>query len=252
MKKDNNPLVCFFDSGIGGIGVLSECVRRLPKVDFTYFADNYCVPYGNMSRDELLNKVDKIFGQIDKLKPSAAVVACNTVTAQCIDLLRKKYNFEIIGMQPAVKPAFEAGGSTLVLATNATAGSSSLKELLKKYGGRAEVFACAGLAAYIEEHIENIPEAELLSLLPEVKADNVVLGCTHYIFVKDVISRYYNCRIFDGVNGTAERLCEKLGISDHQAERGQKITFVGGDIRKNRSVFNAVLKSLSFKSHDLL
>ena len=90
MERNNNATVCFFDSGIGGLSLLYECVRILPRVDFKYFADNFRVPYGNLTHGELVNTVDRIFSEIEKLNPDAAVVACNTVTAQCIDYLRKQ------------------------------------------------------------------------------------------------------------------------------------------------------------------
>ena len=90
MEKVLNPTVCFFDSGIGGLCLLYECVRKLPDVDFVYFADNENVPYGSLDKNTLIAKVDEIFLRIQNLNPSAAVVACNTVTANCIDYLRNK------------------------------------------------------------------------------------------------------------------------------------------------------------------
>ena len=99
MKKNINPLVCVFDSGIGGLGVLYECVRRLPRVDFAYFADNYNMPYGRFGREELIKISNEKFTQIASYNPAAAVVACNTVTAQCIGFLRENFPFEIIGIQ---------------------------------------------------------------------------------------------------------------------------------------------------------
>jgi len=237
----NNPQVCFFDSGIGGISLLYECVRRLPHVDFTYFADNSRMPYGSLTQNEMIGCVEEKFDEIKKLNPSAAVVACNTVTAQCIDYLRKKYEFNIVGIQPAVKPAAEKG-RCLVLATPSTAQSAALYELVKKYGqNRTQVAACPELAAYIEKNIFNLSEEKIFAYLPDFQADAVVLGCTHYVFAEKAIQAFYGCPVFDGIEGTAAHLEEILGICDHQAARAQKITFIGGDYAKNRSVFNYVL-----------
>lgn len=249
MESINNPLVCFFDSGIGGIGLLYECVRRLPRVDFIYYADNYRVPYGNLGKEEILKFTEEKFEKIDKQNPTAAVVACNTVTAHCIKYLREKYSFEILGVQPAVKPAVAAGGICIVLATQATSESESLKKLVTEYGrGNTEVFACRGLADYIEKNIFDISSEEIKKFLPDKKADSVVLGCTHYGFVKNIIKNYYNCPVFDGVEGTADNLMKKLGISDHRMERVQKITFTGGDSGKNRAVFNMLLRERGLNS----
>ena len=242
MKKNINPLVCVFDSGIGGLGVLYECVRRLPRVDFAYFADNYNMPYGRFGREELIKISNEKFTQIASYNPAAAVVACNTVTAQCIGFLRENFPFEIIGIQPAVKPASAVGGKCLVLATPSTAQSNSLHDLIGRFGsGETKVAPCSDLASYIEENVGNFNPAEVERLLPKESADSVVLGCTHYSFVKDIIKNYYNCPVFDGNEGTSAHLCEKLGISDHRAERAQSIAFIGGNTDKNRSVFRSLI-----------
>lgn len=243
MENNINPSVCFFDSGIGGLCLLYECVRKLPRVDFTYFADNFRVPYGALTHDELIKIADDKFLEISKLNPLAAVIACNTLTAQCIEYLRSKYSFEIIGIQPAIKPAAAIGGECLVLATPSTAGSESLKRLAEKYGGgRTRIISCPDLAYYIEQNINELSPDGVKRLLPDVKADSVVLGCTHYVFAKEIIENYYKCPVFDGIEGTAAHLCEKLGIFDHSAPRRQKIAFSGGDMAKNRLIFNNLLK----------
>ena len=140
------------------------------------------VPYGNLPQDELKKKVERIFSGISALKPAAAVVACNTVTARCIKSLRADYSFPIVGIQPAVKEAVKTGGKCIVFATPATATSSSLKKLIDAYGNaQTEVVACPKFAAFVERNIFNLDEEELINLLPDVTADAVVLGCTHYI-----------------------------------------------------------------------
>lgn len=240
------PKICFFDSGIGGITLLYESVRKIANAQFYYFADNYNVPYGNLSREEIIEKVDGIFGKINNLHPSAAVIACNTVTAQCASFLRAKYSFPIIGIQPAVKPA-AALGRCVVLATPVTASSNAVKKLAERFGcGRTQIIACQDLAAYIEQNIFNLDESELSKRFPETDTDGVVLGCTHYIFIKKYIESFYGCLVYDGVEGTVNRLCNVLGDivirNDTRGkfipEIGQNVVFVGGDECKNRRVFN--------------
>lgn len=244
-----NPEVCFFDSGIGGLNLLHMCVRKMPRVNFTYFADNSRVPYGTLSHDTLLEYVTQVFDEIEKLNPDAVVVACNTVTAECIDNLRERYKFNIIGIQPAVKPAAAYGGKCVVLATPATANSKSLHRLIENYGkGNVKVVACPELAAYIEDNIFNLSEDKVASLLPEISADTVVLGCTHYIFVNEIIKKHFKCAVFDGIEGTCDHLCGILGKNDHNLPRAQKIAFSGGFEQKNRQVFNALLKGLGNNS----
>ena len=235
-----NSRVAFFDSGIGGLNLLAECVRRLPNVSFTYFADNFNMPYGALGSDELFDKADKVFEKIAKLEPLAAVIACNTVTAVCAKRLREKYSFPIIGIEPAVKPAAQNGGNCLVLATPATAESEAISKLIRTYGnGTTKVVACPNLAAYIEQNIFDIDEEEVVKMLPTFSPDSVVLGCTHYTYVKDVIKRFYNCEIYDGIYGTAQRLCSVLTQKCAKNELCRpEINFCGGDESKNRAVFS--------------
>lgn len=242
-----NRLVCCFDSGIGGLRLFYECAKLRKDCDFIYFADNYNVPYGSLAGDEILRLADEKFGLMARLKPAAAVVACNTVTAACVGYLRNKYSFPIIGIQPAVKPAALKSKRCAVLCTPATAESRSLENLIEKFGnGHTRALACDGLAAYIEHNIFNMEKREVERLLPEAECDGVVLGCTHYTYAADIISARYNCPVYDGVDGTAARLNEILGIFDHNASFPQKIMFSGGNIRLNRSVFG-LLKGSKFK-----
>lgn len=260
-SSEKNLTVCFFDSGIGGLNLLCECALRLENANFKYFADNYNVPYGNLSTQEITEKADAVFSEIEKTSPAAAVIACNTVTARCAAYLRKKYPFPIVGVQPAVKPAAENGGNCVVLATQATASSDSLRELIQNYGnGVTEVVPCFELATYIEKNIFSLDERKVYLMLPQIKAENVVLGCTHYTFVKDFIKRRYSCNVFDGIAGTATRLCNILGNFDHRvhfcAANGHiepdleeilsKVEFIGGDEYKNRDVFKWLVAQSGF------
>lgn len=236
------PPICVFDSGIGGLNLLYECMCRLPHENFAYFADNYRVPYGNMTKDELFGLTCGVFDKMQRLSPAAAVVACNTVTALCIDRLRERYPFKIIGIQPAVKPA-AAEGECIVLATKATAESGAVEELVKRFGrDRTRVFQCRELAAYIENNIFSLDEKAVSDLLPNVKADEVVLGCTHYAYVKNFIKKRYGCKIFDGIIGTANHVAEIFGIESHYATTCRKINFFGGNTVKNRTILKFLIK----------
>lgn len=241
------PRVCVFDSGIGGINLLICCTRLMPQVDFYYFADNYNVPYGNLPPQRIRGLVGNIFEKIAAFSPSAAVIACNTATAVCAGELRKKYSFHVVGVEPAVKQAAEYGGKFLVLATKATCASPSFSALIKKYGALAEVYPCADLAERIEREILSPDLGKLAEVLPVKKYSSVVLGCTHYVFIKEQIRKRFSCPVFDGMAGTADHLLKILGTTDHfTAEKGQKlnnsenkgkIEFICGNITKNYTIF---------------
>ena len=231
------PLVCLFDSGIGGLNLLDACVRRLPQVDFYYFADNFNVPYGNLGEGEIYTLVKGVFREIAACRPVAAVVACNTVTAGCISSLRKTYGFPILGIEPALKQAWKRGGDYLVLATRSTCSSPAFASLMQKYGSRATVCPCGDLAERIERGIFSLDGEALVSCLPQGGYNSVVLGCTHYIFIEKAIQKRYGCPVFDGMSGTAAHLATILGNSAHFSADSGKIAFFCGDFTKNRAVF---------------
>lgn len=226
-----------FDSGIGGLNLLDACVKVCPDYDFMYFADNYNVPYGGLTHGKISKLVFDVFEKIAACNPCAVVVACNTVTSLCIADLRAKYKFPILGIQPAIKQAVhENDGKCLVLATPATVGSPSFTSLCELHGcGRVETVACSSLAAYIEDHIFDYPDFDISGFLPEVSPACVVLGCTHYIFAKQSIKRYYSCEVFDGILGTADHLRKILAVGH---DYNQKINFIGGDFVKNKKVYD--------------
>ncbi len=240
--------VAVFDSGIGGINILRACVEAFPYVDFIYCADNYHVPYGAMDACELHRRVKSVFDGIASVSPTCAIVACNTVTGGCIRDLRAGYPFPLIGVEPAIKPAAAEGGNCLVLATETTVASPNVLRLVSKYGGgRVELAPCHNLASYIERNIFDIKEEELYALLPCKKPDTVVLGCTHYIYVKREIEKFYGCKSFDGVDGIVAALRKTLQkCGDFDAKTLGKVSFWGGDTAKNERVFISGKKSQNF------
>jgi glutamate racemase len=246
--KQTDAPVCVFDSGIGGLNLLAECVRLLPWQDFVYVADNYNVPYGNLPTSHILSLARAAFDKINSLNPSAAVVACNTVTAQCIQTLREEYAFPIVGIQPAVKQAAKLGGKCLVLATQATIDSSPFNRLKENYlSGDAIIYPCRDLADYIENNIFSLPDILPETLLPSFnhfKPDSVVLGCTHYCFVKKQIQKKYKCEVFDGILGTANHLVKILGNVNHNNKNIGKINFICGNYSKNKQIYYEVVSKL--------
>lgn len=208
--------VVVFDSGIGGLNLLYACAVRVPTAHYYYISDPDNVPYGNRPPDEIMRLTLSALGNIDKLNPAALVVACNTVTANCIDELRQRFSFPVVGIQPAVKQAAKRGGKCLVLATNATVKSASFLNLVNRFApADTKVVGCERLASYVEQNVLSLPDELPEGLLPDVAADSVVLGCTHYAFVKRQIECKYGCPVFDGIEGTAVHFSEIVGTADH-------------------------------------
>ena len=127
--------IAFFDSGIGGLTVLRSCLERLDGYIYYYYGDNARAPYGNLSKENIRRYVLEAFDCFCDLGVDGAVVACNTATAVCMEELRERYAFPIVGTEPAIYPAAAMGGEVLVLATRATV----VRERINRQIGRAHV-----------------------------------------------------------------------------------------------------------------
>ncbi len=209
--------IAFFDSGIGGLTVLDTCKKYLPNEIFYYYGDNRRAPYGNLPMDTISAYVEEAFDVFSKLRVKAAVLACNTATAVCVEDLRKKYPFPIIGAEPSVLPAASGGGEVLVLSTCATKNSARFARLTEKALARypsvsITSVACPTLAEEIEKNIRK-KGYSYAHLLPPANPTSVVLGCTHYVYVKTQIEAFYRCPVYDGNEGIAKRLRWALSTS---------------------------------------
>ena len=206
--------VAFFDSGIGGLTVVNACRKWLPNVLFYYYGDNNPAPYGNLSPEKIKKYVFHAFKRFEKLRVGAVVVACNTVTAVCIEELRSKFKFPIVGAEPAVLLGARKGKEVAVLTTRATYESTRLRKLCKKTERlypqvNIKVFPCDRLAGEIERHIFE-EGYDYTRFLPACSPDVVVLGCTHYVYIARQIGSFYMCPVVDGHEGIARRLTSIL------------------------------------------
>jgi len=237
---DNRP-IGVFDSGVGGISVLKHIHTLLPHENLLYVADSKHAPYGNKTGEEITARCIEIADFLIAKNVKALVVACNTATAAAIDILRAKYNCPIIGMEPAVKAAALASQNGIigVLATVGTLKSAQFAALLENYGRNVKVVtqACVGLVECIERGEIESPETKALitkyckPLLDE-GADTVVLGCTHYPFVRSLIEQVVGDKVALIDTGAAvanqleKRLIElKLQTNNNQCKQLRKINF---------------------------
>lgn len=217
---NNRQPIAVFDSGVGGVSVLRELLNQMPNEDYIYFGDSANAPYGTKSHDEIRTLTMSAAEKLIKVS-KALVVACNTATSVAIDDLRQKYeDISIIGVEPAIKPATEyfPGGKILVMATPATLNEHRFVALTAKYKNSCHIYRlpCYDLARLIEQgHVnDSVADDYIADILSPYanKVDCVVLGCTHYPFVKDLISKNIgkNVKIFDGACGTARETKHKL------------------------------------------
>ena len=195
-QADEAP-IGVFDSGSGGLSVYRELVKILPKEQYVYYADNAHCPYGEKTAAYIQDRAREITRILRERGTDIIVVACNTATGAAIGTLRAEFpEFPFIGMEPAVKPA-ALGTRSGVIGVLATAGTlKASKYLLTKGRYEANVqiveHVGKGFVELVENGILSGPEAEetvrkSLQPLLDAGADRIVLGCTHYPFLKPVI-----------------------------------------------------------------
>ncbi|MEA5015745.1 MAG: glutamate racemase [Candidatus Limiplasma sp.] len=218
MEKRRRP-IGLFDSGLGGISVLAEAVRLLPAEDFVYYGDTGHAPYGDKQPEEVLRLSRAVVDKLMARGSKAILIACNTATSAAAAALREEMSVPIIGMEPALKPAalMPGQGSILVLATRMTLKLPKFSGLMEHYGQDAVPIPGSGLVELVErgemegERVEALLREFLAPYLDRpVKA--IVLGCTHYVFLRKAIRRVVGEEVplVDGNAGTVSQLARKL------------------------------------------
>ena len=210
-----------FDSGSGGLSVLREIRKILPRERYIYYSDNAHCPYGEKSPEYITERGRAITRELISRGADAVVVACNTATAAAIATLRAEFPIPFVGMEPAVKPA-ALGTRTGVIGVLATAGTLNGLKYLNTRGRfedavRIVEHVGAGYVELVESlelegpHAEQVVGASLKPLLDE-GADIIVLGCTHYPFLLPVMQKLASPEVsfIDPAPAVARRLQDIL------------------------------------------
>lgn len=147
-------MIGIIDSGIGGITILKEIIKTLPKQKYIYYSDSINNPYGDKNYNELFNIVEKNVSFLIEKGCKVIVLACNTISTMCFDNLKEKYTqIKFIETYPAYElvQKMHLKGNTLIMATHATVKSNKFKEIYNKYNdNKTLVVGCSGLAELIE------------------------------------------------------------------------------------------------------
>ena len=223
LKIEKNMPIGFMDSGLGGLSVLRAAVKVMPQEDFIYYGDSAHAPYGTKPQEEIKKLTFDVVEQLLEQGIKGLAVACNTATSAAVRSLRMEYpNLPIVGIEPAIKPAVTCyeGGRILVMATPMTIKQPKYHKLLDKYSDKAEIVsvACPGLMEFVEQgnldgdELDTYFEEHLNPYLTD-DTETIVLGCTHYPFLKHHIMRFLGDKkiaLIDGSLGTANELRRRL------------------------------------------
>lgn len=189
--------ILIFDSGVGGLSVLATVHETLPDQDVVYLADNACFPYGDLSDDQIIQRVLRLVGEANtRFHPALVVIACNTASTLVLDQLRARIKVPVVGVVPAVKPAAKLTphGRIGLLATPATVRRPYLDTLICDHAANA-VVTRIGSSVLVQQAEHRLDGADLdmtliaqvVTPLCELRVDTVVLGCTHFPLIGDAL-----------------------------------------------------------------
>lgn len=228
----------FFDSGVGGLSVLREALKIMPNENYIYFGDSINAPYGIKDVETVKELTYKAVNFLLEKGAKALVIACNTATSAAVAALRIDYpDIPIVGIEPAVKPAVElnTNKSIIIMATPMTIKEKKFNRLMDRFKDRADIIPmpCAGLMEFIENDKLDTPELKEY-IREKFQSYNVsdigaiVLGCTHYPFIRETISEVIgkDIPIIDGGYGTCNELRRRLEKADlvNNSNEGGSIT----------------------------
>lgn len=266
MKKLNQHIasspIGIFDSGLGGLSICNEVIQLLPNEGIVYLADSANAPYGEKSKEEIVQLSIKNTELLLELNCKVIIVACNTATTNAISTLRKQFDIPFIGIEPAIKPAAlrTKTGKIGVLATEGTLNSELFLTTSEQFRDSIELLEVKGenLVRLIESG--NIKKtkpllAEYILPMIDAGADNIVLGCTHYPFliplIKEIIPK--DVVIIDSGKAVAKQtqaIIEFEGLSANKPRSGEKVFYTNKDVEIFESFINEIqikAKKISYK-----
>ncbi len=226
-------MIGVFDSGAGGLAILREIKRLLPGASTTYLADTAAFPYGSKSPEFVIERCTKISSLLIERGAQVIVIACNTATVVAVEQLRGEFRIPFVGVEPAVKVAAANGsaGPIAVLMTANTAAGHKYASLVERHaeGHPPRPVMIEMLAAVVEDgsfrnsdvadKIVRRVKAELGDLPP---GSQLVLGCTHYIFLKNILQTALGAgvKILEPSEAVARQVKRVLGGKEHVAPPG--------------------------------
>jgi glutamate racemase len=257
--KNSNCPIGIFDSGLGGLSICKEIIDLLGNESVIYLADSINTPYGEKTKEEIINLSVKNTELLLSLGCKMIVVACNTATTNAIEVLRKKYSIPFIGIEPAIKPAAlqTKSGKIGILATKGTLSSDLFMSTSNKYRDELEIIETEGenLVRLIElgklKETKPLLRKYLASMI-NVGVDSIVLGCTHYPFlipiIKEIVSN--DIKIIDSGEAVAkqtQKILEKKNLKNLDGKVGNRTFYTNGDLK----ILSDFLAKIKLKADDI-
>ena len=215
--------IIFIDSGIGGLPYLEWIKKRMPQESFVYIADNEHFPYGNKTKDSVRKIMFSLMNElVSEYNPKAVVIACNTASVISLEYLRGHFSMPIIGVVPAVKPAAFLSGKKRIglMASNRTIEDTYTEKLIDDHAADCKVYRWPGndIIAFIENNLYGAGSREITEVLKpavdyfkESDVDNLVLGCTHFLFLEDYLTRMLDgVKLIDSREGVGNQIIRIL------------------------------------------
>ncbi|XIF19804.1 MAG: glutamate racemase [Acetilactobacillus jinshanensis] len=233
MNKNEEP-IGVMDSGVGGTSTLATLAKMLPHEDFVFYGDSKNAPYGERTKRAVVKLTNNVYKNLTRHHHiKAFVIACNTATSSAkAELMKMHPDLPIFGIEPALKQAVDNGGQNIaVMATPLTMSLPKYNRQLDKYQSSHQIFSvpCPGLADLIEGGSKNLPQIKalvhkFLDPLKKYHIDSVVLGCTHYPYIKSLISHEFSDQpaIYTGYDGLARYVARQLNAKGLSAPQDQK------------------------------
>jgi len=221
-------MIGIFDSGLGGLTIFKAIEKRLPQYDYIYLGDNARAPYGDHSKETILQYAQEAVAYLFGQGCILVLLACNTASAEALRKLQQEWlpkNFRDRNLLGVIRPlAEEAAGATKkkaigVLGTRSTIASHAYRREIAKLDKNIVVIeqACRLLVPFIEEGFEGRPELRMILKryvrpIKHHNVDTVILGCTHYGIIEDDVKRYFgkNVRVLDSGQIVAEKFADYL------------------------------------------
>lgn len=260
-RKTEEKYIAIFDSGVGGLTVLHRALEFMPHESYLYYADSANVPYGTKSKSEVARHVKVAVENMMRYPLKAILLACNTATSICAEMLRQEYDIPIIGMEPAVKPAVSEGDprKVLVLATELTLREQKYQELIQRLGASEIVDALPmqDLVDYAEEFDFESPRLKryIRNSFQDINWEeyhSVVLGCTHFLYFKAIMSSFIpgHIQFVDGHMGTLKQLSKHIEKNPFGTASQMKCMLSGVDVATE--VLGPYLNYLKKERHHII